>query len=108
MPEQKRTTIIVSIIAATVVMSLISTITNTGKSSKTKAVKSVATVSCGSAAGNITDGRTLYSDAACTQPLGTVTGVGTTPGGQKTVFVANPTGNVEQISRDIVKTWYTK
>ncbi len=109
MPEQNRTTIIVlSIIAASTVLSLISMVTNTGKSSKAQAVKSVATLKCGSAAGNITDGQTLYSDASCTQSLGTVTGVGTTPGGQKTVFVANPMGKVEQTSRDIVKTWYAK
>jgi hypothetical protein len=62
---------------------------------------------CQQAAGNIIDGITLYSDSSCSTAVGTVAGIGKTPGGQKTVFVSNG-GETEQVSRDKATEWYVK
>jgi hypothetical protein len=62
---------------------------------------------CQRAAGNIIDGITLYSDSSCSTVIGTVAGIGKTPGGQKTVFVSQG-GKTEQVSRDQATSWYVK
>jgi hypothetical protein len=62
---------------------------------------------CQQAAGNIIDGITLYSDSSCSTVIGTVAGIGKTPGGQQTIFVSHG-GDTEQVSRDKATDWYVK
>lgn len=104
-PNPVISTIVVVGLAIAILGGWISLMINSRKQPEPVASESPKAKACVSAAGNITDGAVLYSDDRCKESIGTVAGVGKTPGGTKTVFV-NANGKTQQISREEVKRWF--